>query len=356
MALYIKGMGAISPQKTWDDETLLSQVFDQTGDRLVCVEPDYAQWLDPRQLRRMSRVLKMGAAAAFMALKNAGVAKPDAIITGTAYGCLDDTGIFLSKLIENNEQALNPTPFIQSTHNTIGSQIALLQQCQGYNNTFVQGAFSFENAVLDTMLLLSEAPGQTALVGGVDETTEISHTLLKRFRVFRQGVRSTLNLFKNNGQGTINGEGATYFLVGAERGAHDMACLEGVSMFYRAGAASLKSGLERFLAGHQLKASDIDFVLLGRSGDTTADAVLNRVHAELFPASSVGLFKHLCGEYPVASAFAVWLAARILEDRHVPDAVIYKDSSKPLRNILVFNQYSGTHYSAMLLRSCRATL
>lgn len=356
MALYIKGMGAISPQKTWDDGNTLSQVYDQAGDRLTCTEPDYAHWLDARQLRRMSRVLKMGTTAAFMALKEAGVAKPDAIITGTGYGCLDDTGIFLNKLIENNEQALNPTPFIQSTHNTIGSQIALLQGCQGYNNTFVQGAFSFENAVLDAMLLLGESPDQNVLIGGVDETTDVSHTLLKRFRVFRKGLRSTLNLFKSNGQGTINGEGATYLAVGSKPGAHDIACIEGVSMFYKAGASTLKLGLERFLEGHQLKASDIDFVLLGRSGDASSDEVLNDVQRELFPTSSVGLFKHLCGEYPVASAFAVWLAGRILQDRHVPEAVIYKDSSKPLRNILVFNQYFGTHYSAMLLRSCRGTL
>jgi 3-oxoacyl-[acyl-carrier-protein] synthase II len=356
VALYIKGMGCISPQKTWDDEYTLSQVFDQTGDRLTCVEPDYAQYLDARQLRRMSRVLKMGSAAAFMALKEAGLAKPDAIITGTGYGCLDDTGIFLSKLIENNEQALNPTPFIQSTHNTIGSQIALLQGCQGYNNTFVQGAFSFENAVLDAMLLLGEGPAQNVLIGGVDEATDISHTLLKRFRVFRRGVRSTLNLFRVNGQGTLNGEGATYLTVNSQQGLHDIACIEGVSMFYKAGAATLKLGLERFLAGHQLKSSDIDFVLLGRSGDASSDQVLNGVQRDLFPASSIGLFKHLCGEYPVASAFAVFLAARILQDRHVPEPVIYKDSSKPMRNILVFNQYFGTHYSAMLLRSCRGTL
>jgi len=349
-------MGCISPQKTWEDENTLSQVLDQTGDRLTCVEPDYAQWLDARQLRRMSRVLKMGSTAAFMALKEAGVAKPDAIITGTGYGCLDDTGIFLSKLIENNEQALNPTPFIQSTHNTIGSQIALLQGCQGYNNTFVQGAFSFENAVLDAMLLLGETPGQNVLIGGVDETTDISHTMLKRFRVLRRGVRSTLNLFRNSGQGTLNGEGATYLAVNSQPGAHDIACIEGISMFYKAGTATLKHGLEHFLAGHNLKASDIDFVLLGRSGDASSDKVLNGVQRDLFPASSIGLFKHLCGEYPVASAFAVFLAARILRDLHVPEPVIYKDSSKPMRNILVFNQYFGTHYSAILLRSCRGTL
>src|SRR5689334_20950252 len=100
-------MGNISPQKTWDADALLAQVMDYRVDEMRCVEPDYAKWLDPKQIRRMSRILKMGATAAFIAMKESGVQKPDAIITGTGYGCLDDTGIFLSKMIENDEQALN---------------------------------------------------------------------------------------------------------------------------------------------------------------------------------------------------------------------------------------------------------
>ena len=139
-------MGNISPQKTWDDETLLTKPLVYQGNRLATYEPDYTKYIEPKQLRRMSRIIKMGVTAGSMALKNAGLPIPDGIITGTAYGCLDDTGIFLKKMIENKEHALNPTPFIQSTHNTIGSQIALLLQCQGYNQTYTQGAFSFENS------------------------------------------------------------------------------------------------------------------------------------------------------------------------------------------------------------------
>jgi 3-oxoacyl-(acyl-carrier-protein) synthase len=298
----------------------------------------------------------MGAAAAFMAIKESGIEKPDAIITGTGYGCLDDTGIFLEKMIENKEQALNPTPFIQSTHNTIGSAIALLQQCQGYNQTFVQGAFSFESSLLDTLLLLKEEPGQHVLVGGVDEVTPASHAILQRFDIFRKEIRSTLGMFNARGKGTLNGEGAAYFVVSDQRGEHDLARIDGVSMFYKPNEQELSEGIKSLLTEHKLKASEIDFVLLGRSGDESSDRQLNSVASAIFPSSSVGLFKHLCGEYPVASAFALWLAARMLNDHHVPDVVVYKHTGKPLQNILVLNQYFGTHYSAMLLRSCRDTL
>jgi 3-oxoacyl-[acyl-carrier-protein] synthase II len=356
VAIYIKGMGNISPQKTWDDETLLAQAIDHKGNRLACVEPDYTRWLDAKQIRRMSRILKMGAASAFMAMKESGVTKPDGIITGTGYGCLDDTGIFLGKMIEYQEQALNPTPFIQSTHNTIGSTIALLQQCQGYNQTYVQGAFSFESSLLDAILLLKEDPSQSLLVGGVDETTETSHTILNRFGIFRDNSQSTLNLFKSPSSGTINGEGAAYFVVSGNAGPHDIASVEGVAMFYNADKATLKEGIERLLVEHDLKTSDIQFVLSGRSGDTSTDKTLTELTSTLFTTSSVGLFKHLCGEYPVASAFALWLAARILRDHHIPDVVVYKDTGKQLSNILVINQYFGTHHSVMLLKSCRATL
>ena len=129
MGAFINGIGNISPQSTFGNNDLLSSIKSYSDNRLTAIEPDYSEWIDPKLLRRMSRIIKMGVASAMCTLKEASIEKPDAIITGTAYGCLEDTGIFLSKMITNKEQALNPTPFIQSTHNTIGSQIALLLQC-----------------------------------------------------------------------------------------------------------------------------------------------------------------------------------------------------------------------------------
>ena len=44
-------------------------------------EPDYRTLLDPKLLRRMSRIIRMGAAAALTCLREAGIAMPDAIVS-----------------------------------------------------------------------------------------------------------------------------------------------------------------------------------------------------------------------------------------------------------------------------------
>lgn len=344
-------MGNISPQKTWEDNPLHSLPLVHHGDKLTCYEPDYARYIDPKQLRRMSRIIKMGVAAGSMALKEAGISVPNGIITGTAYGCLDDTGIFLNKMIENEEQALNPTPFIQSTHNTIGSQIALLLQCQGYNQTYTQRAFSFENALLDAMLELTDLPAQTLLVGGVDEITSVSHEIQKRFGIFRNDINS-LDLFRVNARGTLNGEGAAFFLLSGEQGRDDHVCIDAVKTIYNPTDKGLENEILSFLDSLSLNSKDIDFVMLGSSGDKKWDANTELISSSYFAASSVGVFKHLCGQYPTASAFALWLSAKIMAENYMPDTIVVRDANRPLKRLLIFNSYFGKQHSMILLRAC----
>lgn len=356
MSIYIKGAGTISPQQSWNDEGLLIQAFDYRGIKLPAVEPAYEDWLDPRQLRRMSRVIKMGITAAFMALRQARTEVPDAIITGTAYGCLEDTGAFLNKLVENREEALNPTPFIQSTHNTIGSHIAMLLQCQGYNQTYAHGAFSFESALIDAMMRLADHPSEKILIGGVDEITPVSHEIQNRFGFFRKKLASTINLFKQPRKGTVNGEGAAFFLVTSTPDKNCLASVESVRTFYKADAQRLRDGLEVFIREKGLTPGEIDLVLLGKSGDRIGDKPLDLLVKEVFVRSSIGAFKHLCGEYPTSSAFALWLGARILDERHVPEVVLFRQASRPVKNVLILNSWSGTHHSLILLKTCRGTI
>jgi 3-oxoacyl-[acyl-carrier-protein] synthase II len=351
MAMYIKGMGNISPQKTWDDGVLLAQPLMYEGGKLTCHEPDYTKYIDPKQLRRMSRIIRMGVAAGTIALKQAGLDVPNGIITGTAYGCLDDTGTFLNKMIENAEQALNPTPFIQSTHNTIGSQIALLLQCQGYNQTYTQGAFSFENALLDAMLELTDFPEQSLLVGGVDEITSVSHAIQQRFGIFANEINN-LNLFKGNRKGTLHGEGAAYFVLSGMRAPEDKVCIEGVKMVYNPTDMGLRDEILSFLGSKGLGAADIDFILLGKSGDKKGDVNTELISTSYFASSSVGVFKHLSGEYPTASAFALWLSAKIMAENHIPDVVVVRNENRPLKRLLIFNSYFGRQHSLILLRAC----
>ena len=351
MEVYIKGMGNISPQQTWDG-SFLSQPLNYTGSKLGCVEPDYAQFIDVKQMRRMSRIIRMGVTAASLALRESGVSDPDAIITGTGYGCLDDTGIFLTKLIENKEQALNPTPFIQSTHNTIGSQIALLLHCQSYNQTYTHGAFSFEGALLDGILQLADVPAQSILIGGIDEITSISHKIQNRFRIFRQNNAGSLDLFKTAETGTINGEGSAFFVLSGIKEKNSSVCIKGVTTFYKPDRSYFEIKAEQFLAAAGLKFQDVDLLLLGKCGEPRYDKPMDAVVNDLFPSSSTGLFKHLCGEFPVASAFALWLGVNIIRHNHVPEIVMEKDKGRSLKNILIYNQYFGTHHSFILLQAC----
>lgn len=291
----------------------------------------------------------MGVASAALAMKEANVSMPDAIISATGYGCLEDTGSFLTKMIENKEVALNPTPFIQSTHNTIGSQIALLLQCQSYNQTYSQGALSFENALVDASLQTAEHPEQNVLVGGVDEITTLSHSIQQRFGIFRM-VENSLELLKLPKQGTLNGEGSAFFVVSGKQTSRSLASLVAVKALYRAPENTMRRSVESFLATNFVSVNDIDLVLWGKSG-IQQDAILEALDNSVFVKSSSMTFKNLCGEYPVASAFAFWLGV-YFAGKHIPDTMLQRNTHREAKRILIVNHYFGTHYSLMLLEAC----
>lgn len=353
MKAYIKGIGNISPQQTWGYNNFLDPAIDYRRNDLMAIEPDYTHWINPQQLRRMSRVIKMGVTAAFMALKDAQIEKPDAIITGTGYGCIQDTTSFLTKITDFNEQALNPTPFMQSTHNTIGSQIALLLQCQGYNQTYVHGPLSFEHALMDALMLSTENPAQQILVGGVDEITPISHAIHSRFDKYRRDVKSTLALFDAPDAGSINGEGAAYFVISGTQDDQSKACVQAVDTLFQPVQETLLAWIESFVKRRiNISFEDIDLVLLGKSGDEKADQQIDLIARIFFPGASLGVYKHLSGEHSVASSFAVALAANILVTQHIPEAVIHKAISRPIRNVLIYNPYFYQHHSLTFLTAC----
>jgi 3-oxoacyl-[acyl-carrier-protein] synthase II len=303
---------------------LPNEIVKPTMGRFTAIEPDYSQFIDAKNIRRMSRIIKLGIGAATIALRQAGIKVPDAIITGTGYGCLEDTGTFLTKMVENNEVALNPTPFIQSTHNTIGSQIALLLQCQGYNQTYAHGAFSFESVLLDALIQNEEEPKKNILIGGVDEITNLSHSIQKRFGIFKQ---------------VVSGESSSFLVVNGVK-ENSLASIESVTTFYKPEVRDL----EEFV---QSIREDVDLILLGGDKEMFAPEIQSR-----FAKSSIGYFKHLCGEYPVASAFAVSVAAGILKTQTFPDSLLTTSPKVGIRKILILNQYFGTHYSAILLSAC----
>lgn len=353
MRIYIQSAYGVTPKPLYDGGKLLPVIQDKTGNRLVCVEPNYADYIDAKLIRRMSRIIKMGVAAAMQCLKDAPLQMPDAIVTGTAYGCLQDTEVFLNRLVEFKEELLTPTAFIQSTHNTVSAQIALMLQCHNYNNTYVHRGFSFESALLDAMMMLQENEIANALVGAADEIIDTSHAILSRFGLYKTNTATRHTLFDAKTKGTIAGEGAVFFTLNTTHAANDLAVLNAVTTFYKPVDDSVvKETIAAFLAGQAVDIESIDLVITGRNGDVVNDAVYDALAESIFAATPTVNFKHLCGEYPTAAAYALWLGAAIIKEGKVPASLLNVIVSKPVKRILICNHYQNTHYALYLLSAC----
>ena len=66
---------------------------------------------------------------------------------------------------------MKPTHFMQSTHNTISSLIAIRLGAHGYNATYSHRGRSFESALQDAWTQIALGDIDTALVGWFDEMT-----------------------------------------------------------------------------------------------------------------------------------------------------------------------------------------
>jgi 3-oxoacyl-(acyl-carrier-protein) synthase len=354
MSVYIRSSACISPQKTFGDVSFLTEIVEYNETRLRAIEPEYSTFIDPKLIRRMSHIIKMGVTSAKECLNIAGVEVPGAIITGTAFGCLEDTVSFLTRMIELNEELLPPTAFIQSTHNTVAAQIALMLKCHNYNNTFVHKGISFESALLDATMLLKENEADNVLVGGTDELTDTSYTILNRLGLYRRWPVSNLSLFDPPAKGSIGGEGAVFFLLSDKPSTDNLAELNGIHTFYKPNnTAEIEQKIIAFLARHNMSIEGIDVVVTGKNGDLKNDEIYQKLSLSLFKNTGMANYKHLSGEYPTSASFALWLASAMIKKGNIPavvkDSKIKKASPK---KILIYNHYLNLYHSLMLVSAC----
>ena len=169
----------MSDERDVGEIRILSQVEITSEEDLTEIR-DYVK---PLEARRMGKLMKSSLLSSLKALREAGITQPDAIITGTAYGCMENSEQLLRQLMNEGETMLKPTAFMQSTHNTIGSNIAIWLGCHGYNVTYTQENDSMKWALHDAECLLRSGRCKTVLVGCHDETTPLFRELMGRLGV-----------------------------------------------------------------------------------------------------------------------------------------------------------------------------
>ena len=362
MKAFIKSAVSISPQDTFRAESFQKESFRAESflpearlperDFFLCQHPPYKEFINPAALRRMSPVIRMGLCSAIRSLEEAGADQTGAILVGSGLGCVRDTVKFLGQMIDNGEQLLNPTAFIQSTHNTVSGQIALHLGCREYNLTFSQKSLSFESALMDALMVLEQDKAENVLVGGLDELTEESYSLMRRAVCVRPWTEgdSRAGAAMTPGNGFVAGEGASFFTLGRKAGESTMARIEALRMINRPGStAGMSRETGSFLEDHGLRPGDVDVLVTGRNGDVREEA-LYRAIEDGFPGSIHLSYKHLTGEYDTASAFGMFLGSKILQRQEIPSICRLNQVEKPrLNTLLQINQKSGKDLSLILL-------
>lgn len=347
---YINGIGIISAQDT--SQGIPGQLAEFRSDYMKSRDPEYKQFISPIAARRLSRLIRMGVTSARLALADAALEMPDAIITGTGLGSVEDTEKLLSD-IHTGGSILNPTPFIQSTYNTISSQIAINLKCHNYNSTYVHRSISFESALIDGLMQLNEGMAAQVLAGGIDELTLTHLNIIRRLGHWKREPVSNLELLKYETLGALAGEGAAFFVVGNEPVPTSYCKVEALETFHCDADETFGSdAVNGFLKRHGCHADEIGLLLMGYNGDKPFDMLYDRMSAECFPVTPVAWFKNLCGEYYTSSAIGLWFAANILKSRQVPEYSMLKGTAPAsIKNVLLYNHYRNEYHTLYLLTS-----
>jgi 3-oxoacyl-[acyl-carrier-protein] synthase II len=341
MKIYINGSSSISPYQAFRPSMDLTGQVIHAGDRLACLEPDYDKILEPNQIRRLSRILKMGLATSAEAIKQANNPHVDAIITGTGYGYLEDTARFLLKMTDPGDRGMNPTSFIQSTYNTLSSLIALNLKNHCYNNTFVHTGFSFESALDDGIMLLNAGEANDILVGGLDELTNELYNLLKRLQAARMRI-TIKDLSLQPSERFRFGEGSCFFVLSNTPDGPEPVEITKFNVLYKPDKDQISSSFENCVGNN-----NIDLFLLGKNDEKWNDESYDWLTSQTDNKKCFN-YKRLCGDYPTASSFGLWLANSVLTSSGNASIPVGKAD-----NILIYNCFERDYHAFICLRRCR---
>jgi hypothetical protein len=105
-----------------------------------------------------------------------------------------------------------------------------------------------------------------------------------------------------------------------------------------------------FLKKNELSTDAIDLVIMGYNGDAAYDEMYKHMEDDLFQGKTIAHYKHLSGEHDTSSAFAMWIAAKVLKDGRVPEVIVKTgDKLENINRVLIYNHFRNINHSLILL-------
>ena len=335
--VYVLSAKQVSIQQPLSEEWMEQPVFHEEP-YVRSIDPDFKKYVSPIEARRMGKILKRALATSKEALADSGLETVDAIVTGTGYGCVENTEFFLDALCKEGEQLLKPTFFMQSTHNTISSLIAIQTKNHSFNATYAHKSISFDSALYDAWLQFGLGKINSALVSGHDEMTPVFYHILKRGGIMGHDSE-------------ICGEAAVSVVLG--KNTENALCkLSGMKVLYHPTMEILSKAVNTLLQNAGKCIEDIDFILTGISGYEKNDQAYLSECETLFGQMPLLKYKHLFGESFTASGLGFYVAAQCLKAGKVPAHLFVnqeKVCEKQPHCILLYNRSDGKNFTLTLL-------
>ena len=325
---YVNSIAQVSCQKPLSDEWFDSPCIYE--DKYVrAQEPDTKGLIVPSEARRMSKILKRTVCTAITALNESDIKQPDAIITGTGMGCMENSEKFLIDLSRFGEQCLKPTLFMQSTHNTISSLIAIILKCHGYNNTYSHKGISFESSLFDAWIQIKSGMIRNALVGAHDEVTPFMDLVMER----------------THPEYSLVSEASVSTIVTNTKSDRNLCEISDVRLLHRPEYSDLAT---------LLNPEEDGIILLGLNGNSLNDEPYEELVRTLSYNPHILQYKNIFGDNFSASALAFYAASTIMKRQEIPSLMLWNAEVAPgideIKSITILNQFDGTTWSLIRLK------
>lgn len=337
-AIVVTGMGVVSPLGSSCDSAVKALREQTAGLRKSDkYEPgsyygevsdfDVADYINPREARKMDPISCYTIAAGAQALKQAGLTpeqrKECGLLVGTGFSGLKSVVEHQKKFLRDGIAVLSPFHFPNTVYNASAGLAAIKLEVAGPNSTVTGVDVSGEQAVQYAVMMLRRGMAAQVLVVGVDE---LSEALVKGFddmRLLASGAEAPARPYSDSRSGFNLSEGAAALVLETEaaakaRNAAILARLEGIGLssaaldsfdFDQTGRyarSAIRQALDK--AGKSL--DDIDWISSSANGSKSLDQADIRLWPSLLAQSGakVTALKSYTGEFAGSGVLRLVLA------------------------------------------------
>jgi len=356
-ALLASGRSAVAPIERFDTTGLSAHAAALLRD----FKP--RDFIPPLKMRRMSALSRMTVAAARMALDQRGTPLPNdsGVALGTAFGTVQTSVDYMTEYVEKGASLAPPQLFAESVANAPGSHVAIEHDLRGFNVTVTQRESSALAAAMYASSQIVKGSVPAALIGGVDEVTEMTFSVLSRLGALSDTPRP----LDARRDGYAFGEGSAVVIVERDPSRAPLVFLSGFGIGrdttatlsdWGSGDEKIAEVMRQAIDDAEIGVHDVDAIYASASGSRRADTVEANAIARLFGerVPPVVATKGLFGEYAAAGALQLAAAIVAIYEQALPPSAGFETvdpelhieptrtrESRPLRHILVSSLSAG---------------